>query len=262
MTSATARASAPTIPEPVRALAVCLAMASAACTSFHEVSIDTPLQSKIDVGEFRRVLVAGFVTELSDEDIDLQSETVRLLQNQLRSAAKLQVLEPDHPPLMDALEKTLEEMGGGGTYSETEKERYRLEGDKVLGDTEFWRRIGEEYQNPLIVTGKVGFESQNRSGFQAEESVVRDPRSQRQRVVRGNRYLERTAFSLNIEFYFVNGRTGETLHKEKFSEEVLYGEDQKVSPLSSYFDLMDRLLPNFLGIISPQRIRGTRVLLQ
>jgi len=24
---------------------------------------------------------------------------------------------------------------------------------------------------------------------------------------------------------------------------------------------MDRLLPNFLGVISPQRIRGTRVLL-
>ena len=46
------------------------------------------------------------------------------------------------------------------------------------------------------------------------------------------------------------------------AEEVLYGEDQKVSPLSSYFELMDRLLPNFLGVISPQKIRGTRVLLK
>jgi hypothetical protein len=43
---------------------------------------------------------------------------------------------------------------------------------------------------------------------------------------------------------------------------VLYGEDQKTSPLSSYFELMDRLLPNFLGVISAQRIRGTRVLLR
>jgi hypothetical protein len=34
-----------------------------------------------------------------------------------------------------------------------------------------------------------------------------------------------------------------------------------VSPLSSYFELMDRLLPNFLGVITPQKIRGTRVLL-
>ena len=43
---------------------------------------------------------------------------------------------------------------------------------------------------------------------------------------------------------------------------MLYGEDQKVSALSSYFELMDRLLPNFMGVISPQRIRGTRILLQ
>ena len=60
----------------------------------------------------------------------------------------------------------------------------------------------------------------------------------------------------------MDGRTGETLHKEKFTEEVMYGDDQKISPLSSYFELMDRLLPNFLGVISPQRVRGTRVLLR
>ncbi len=58
------------------------------------------------------------------------------------------------------------------------------------------------------------------------------------------------------DFYFVDGRTGQTLHKEKFTEEVLYGEEQKISPLSSYFELMDRLLPNFLGVISPQKMRG------
>jgi hypothetical protein len=66
---------------------------------------------------------------------------------------------------------------------------------------------------------------------------------------------------MTADFVFVDGRTGQTLHKEKFSEEVLYSDDQKTSPLSSYFELMDRLLPNFLGVISPQRIRGTRVLL-
>ena len=80
--------------------------------------------------------------------------------------------------------------------------------------------------------------------------------------MRGNRFLERKAFTLSADFYFVDGRTGETLHKEKFTEEVLYAEDQKISPLSAYFELMDRLLPNFLGVITPQKIRGTRVLLQ
>jgi len=231
------------------------------CASFVEVPVETPLQSKLEVGSFRRVLIAGFISDPGESDVDLSPETVRLLQNQLRSNSKMQILEPDHPPLQDALDKVRSRFSEPDKMTKPERDQFRLEAEKVLQDGEFWRRIGEEFQNPLIVTGKIGFDTQNRSGFQAEERVVRDARGQ-PRMVRGNRYLERKGFSLNADFYFVDGRTGQTLHKEKFTEEVLYGEDQKISPLSSYFELMDRLLPNFLGVISPQKIRGTRVLLQ
>jgi hypothetical protein len=225
-----------------------------------EIPVETPLQSKIDVTRFRRVLVAGFASDLGESDIELGSETSRLLQNQLRSSTRLQVLEPDQPPLQAALAAAVEGLGPGGKYTKAERDQYRLETDRVLQDAAFWRKIGEEYQDPLIVSGRVGFEQQNRSGFQAEERVVRE--QGRPRLVRGNRYLERKGFSLTAEFIFVDGRTGETLHKEKFTEEVLYNEEQKTSPLSSYFELMDRLLPNFLGVISPQKVRGTRILLR
>ena len=256
MTSATARPR-----RSLRALLL-LPLLAVGCASFVEVPVETPLQSKIDVGSFRRVLVAGFVTDLGEADVDLAPETVRLLQNQLRSNTKMQVLEPDRPPLNDALEQVLERLGEGDKYTKQEREQYKLEADRILQDGAFWRKVGEEFQSPLIVTGRMGFETQNRSGFQSEERVVREPGSNRSRLVRGNRYLERKGFSLSAEFQFVDGRSGQTLHKEKFTEEVLYGEEQKVSALSSYFELMDRLLPNFLGVISPQKIRGTRVLLR
>jgi hypothetical protein len=243
-------------------LVLATALGASGCASFVEVPVETPLQSKIDVGSFRRVLIAGFVTDIGESDVDLGSETSRLLQNQLRSNTRLQVLEPDRPPLQDALDKVLQNLGESGKYTKQEREQYRLEADKLLQDGEFWRKLGEEYQNPLIVTGRIGFEVQNRSGFQSEERVMRDPGTNRPRLVRGNRYLERKGYSLSADFYFVDGRTGQTLHKEKFTEEVLYGEEQKISPLSSFFELMDRLLPNFLGVISPQKIRGTRVLLR
>jgi hypothetical protein len=238
-----------------------VALFSAGCASFVEVPVETPLSSKIDVSSFRRVLIAGFVTEPGDADVDLSSETSRLIQNQLRSGTMLQVLEPDRPPLGDALRTVQLRITPNGKFSKADREQYRLEADKVLGDAEYWRKVGEEYQSPLIVTGRLGFDEQNRSGFQSEERVVRDS-SNRPRLVRGNRYLERKGYALSAEFYFLDGRTGGLLHKEKFTEEVLYGEEQKVSPLSSYFELMDRLLPNFLGVISPQKIRGTRILLK
>ena len=260
MTSAIARPRRSRLP--LRTSLLPVAVLSVSCASYVEVPVETPLQSKIDVTKFRRVLVAGFVTELADDnDMDVSSETARLLQNQLRSSTKLQVLEPDRPPLHDALEKAVEKLGEGGRYTREEKEQYKVEADRVLGDADYWRKVGEEYQYPLIITGRIGLEAQNRSGFQSDERVVRDPGTNRPRLMRGSRYLERKGYSLSADFHFVDGQTGQTLHKEKFTEEVLYGEDQKTSPLSSYFELMDRLLPNFLGVVSPQRIRGTRVLL-
>jgi hypothetical protein len=244
-----------------RALAPLAVLFGLGCSSVLEVPVETPLQSKLDVSAFRRILIAGFVTDLEDSDVDLSAETSRLLQNQLRSNTRLQVLEPDRPPLQDALEKALEKIGEGGSYNKDEKEQYRLEADRLLQDPEFWRKMGEEYQQPLIVAGKLNFESQNRSGFQPEERVVRTAAGQ-PTLVRGNRYMERKGFTLSADFFFIDSKTGELLHKERFSEEVLYSEDQRVSALSSYFELMDRLLPNFLGVITPQRIRGTRVLLR
>lgn len=242
-------------------LLLAAALAACGCAGIVEVPVETPLQSKLDVSSFRRILIAGFVTDLEPSEVDLSSETSRLLQNQLRSNTRLQVLEPDRPPLQTALDHLLEKLGSEGRYNKEEKEQFKLEADRLLQDGGYWRKLGEEYQQPLVVTGRLGFQDQNRSGFQPVESVVRRPGDGRPTLVRGNRYMERKGFSLSADFYFIDTKTGETLHKERFTEEVLYSEDQRVSPLSSYFELMDRLLPNFLGVITPQKIRGTRVLL-
>lgn len=231
------------------------------CAGYVDVPVETPLQSKIDVQRFRRALVAGFLVEANGSDVDLQSETVRLLENQLKTRTKLQVLEADRPPLLDAIEKARDAQPGGSGAS-LSPEQTRVVGDHILQDTAFWRGIGEEFQSPLIVSGRMSYEVSSRSGFQSEERMVNDPLTGAPRMIRGNRYTERKAFSITADFYFVDGGTGAILHREKFSEEVIYGEDQKVSALSAYFELMDRLLPNFLGIVSPQRIRGQRILLR
>jgi len=67
---------------------------------------------------------------------------------------------------------------------------------------------------------------------------------------------------LKPRFVFIDGRTGTVLHSENFREEVLYNANQTSPALSSYFELMDRLIPSFLNTLSSQTIRGSRVLLQ
>jgi hypothetical protein len=69
-------------------------------------------------------------------------------------------------------------------------------------------------------------------------------------------------FALTPKFVFIDGRTGVVLYSETFHEEALYQESQTTPALSSYFELMDKLLPGFLNTLSSQRIRGTRILLK
>ncbi len=62
--------------ETVRPRSVSLLLAllsSVACASFVEVPVETPLSSKLDVGAFRRVLIAGFVTEPGEADVVLET---------------------------------------------------------------------------------------------------------------------------------------------------------------------------------------------
>ena len=75
-------------------------------------------------------------------------------------------------------------------------------------------------------------------------------------------YMDRKGFILRPKFVFIDGRTGTVLDSEVFREQVLYNPNQDTPALSSYFELMDRLIPGFLGTLSSQKIRGTRFLLK
>ncbi len=222
--------------------------------------MNTPVQSKLDVTRFKRLLVAGFVVD-GQEDIDLQAETIRLLQNHLRANAKLRVLEPDRPPLQDALDRLEQPLASNGRPTKPERDQLQAESDRLLQDAAFWQKVGEEYQQPLIISGRVGFEAKSQAGFEAEDRLGAAEAPAPGYPAGARHYTERRGYTLTTDFHFVDGRTGQTLHKERFSEEILYSEEHKVSALSAYFELMDRLLPNVLGVISTQRIRGTRVLL-
>ena len=245
----------------------------ASCTSYYEVPIEVPIDAKLDVSRFNRILVASFTTQ-TNERLDLDSETVRLLRNQLRMRSNLQVLDAEVEPLGDFSEEALEDAGlliefaeleeqarAEGEEEISQQEWIDLEQDKLLEDEDYWMQLGEEYQNPLIVTGKLSFGSESRSGFTRRDRYTRDAFN-RPQLQRSQQFQERTGFTLNAEFFFIDGETGRTIHRERFTEEVIYGRDEQTSALSSYFELMDRLLPNFLSILSPQTFRGTRILLK
>ncbi len=314
-----------TAPRNVAAVASILVLCAAiGCTNFYEIPIETPIQPKMDVTPFTRVLVAGFISGGTD-DVDGNLETVRLLRSQLRSKSNLRVIEAEVLPLADIAREQIKappsaptstpadhgraggpagggeatnhsgssqpvtesggqapaatqttpaegstpqlqpvpplpggsDAGDGKIRNEKDLERYQA----FFENTEFWKKLGQEHQNPLIVTGTVLFTNTQSQGFVTQNREIIDPLGRR--VVQPYRtYMERKGFIIEPRFIFIDGRTGAVLYSDRFHEEVLYPAQQQTPPLSSYFELMDRLIPSFLGSLSTQRIRGTRVLLK
>jgi len=276
------------------AAAACLAAVTLACgTDYYEIPIETPIQPKLDVSPFQRVLVIGFVAG-GTEDVDANQETVRLLRSQLRTKSSLKVIDADILPLIDIAkdqsqsqnqgaseDSTTREGGappaprtsnGNGNGSDRSAQAMALPAnikdekdlepyERLFANTAYWKRIGEEFQNPLIVTGTVLFTNRSTSGFVQRDQETFDSLGRR-RVVPVRAYMERKGFILRPKFVFIDGRTGATMYSESYREEILYNAQQNTPALSSYFELMDRLVPNFLSALSSQKIRGTRVLLK
>jgi hypothetical protein len=261
--------------------AACAVLAVACGGELFEVPIETPIKAKLDVSAFQRVLVAGFVAGGNDE-LDTNQETVRLLRSQLRSKSNLRVIDADPMTLIDVAKdqnKAATESEGSATrVSDRElsdrnvsqpsalpdkiKDQKDLEPyDRLFANTAYWKRIGEEYQNPLIVTGSVLFAPRTSSGFVTRETEVYDGLGRRS-VIPTRTYMERKGFVLRPKFVFIDGRTGATISSLSRSEEVLYNAQQSTPALSSYFELMDRIVPDFLGTLSSQKIKGTRILLK
>ncbi|MGH9329508.1 MAG: hypothetical protein ACRD09_03610, partial [Vicinamibacterales bacterium] len=239
---------------------------------------------------FSRVLVAGFIAGGSD-DVDANLETVRLLRSQLRTKSDLKVIEADVLPLAElaaeqgvqvqpATDKADKTDGTAATVGtpqpvpplppaaapNADEPKIRNEKDleayeKIFADVSFWKKLGEEYQNPLIVTGTVLFTPHSRAAFVQRETEYFDALGRR-RVVPVRQYMERKGFILVPTFVFIDGRTGTRLHRESYRKEVLYPSSQNTPALSSYFELMDQVIPEFLGALSTTKIRGTRVLLK
>lgn len=240
-----------------------LGLTSAACVSFTEVAVETPIQAKLDVTPFQRVLVAGFLGGGS-KSLDAAAETARLLRSQLRTKSVMRVIDADALQLVQEVDKRRQGTPPGDTAPDeprikTEKDLQEYEA--ILSDVEFWKKLGQEFQGPLIVTGSVLFTEVERSGMISKPRQYTDPLG-RVQVEEHREFANQKGYALTPKFVFIDGRTGTQLYSESFHEEALYSETQNTPALSAYFELMDKLLPGFLNTLSTQKIKGTRILIK
>ena len=173
---------------------------------------------------------------------------------------------PEGKPTPEVKPTTSEPVDPAGHSPQAQVARVRDEKslasfEPIFANVEYWKKLGEEFQQPLIVTGTVLFTPQSKSGMVSQTRETYDNLGRRV-VVPTRVFMERKGYILRPKFIFIDGRTGTRIYSESFREERLYPSQQNVPALSSYFELMDDVIPRFLNVLSTQKVRGTRVLLK
>jgi len=218
----------------IASLAAALAVTAACGVSFYEVGIETPIQAKLDTTPFQRVLVLGFLSG-GTKDVDVNSETVRLLRSQLRTKSNLKVIDTDVVSLVDVVDKmkgnlAMPAAAPGAALepdpakdaaprdpkdpkADVKSEKDLQAYEPIFADVAYWKKLGEEYQNPLIVTGVVYFTDINKSGIVETPKEMIDAAGLRQ-VVSVRQWLDRKGFAIAPKFIFIDGRTGTQLYTD------------------------------------------------
>ena len=225
----------------------------AGCTAadIYKIQIAMPPDQKL-LG-FRRVLIAGFLADRSDQ-MDLNEETARFLRTRLRSETSLSVMESEPLDLAAVSPLTPRQLEAPAATFEhsnltrgTDSIPFRAD-DAVFANLPFWRRLGEEYLEPLIVTGTVLFEPAA-------------ARLEQRQIGRRTIYVWHRGFSLTLRLIMINGQTGEIINSVALRKLTAHAATAREGELSLYFRLMERTMPSVLDALGPQTNRY-RVLLK
>jgi hypothetical protein len=193
------------------------------------VTVSLPMPPRLKLEGSESILVISF---LDDETrfLDINREMVRYLRSAFRSRTGHEILDIVPPPAVP--EQTLEDL---------------------LANREFWKHLHREYGADLIVSGVLGFDREDVSGYQPVD-IVSSTTGQK---IRQTRFVEQEKFSYHVEVFFIDGSTGEPLYRDRLQRSAIIRGSQN-DPITTFFDLSDTISAEILGIVTTRMREDTR----
>ena len=194
-----------------------------------QVTVELPMPPRLKLEGTESILVIDF---LDDETrfLDINREMVRFLRSAFHNRTAHEVLDVVPPPAVP--EQTIEDL---------------------LANTEFWKHLYREYGADLIVSGVLGFDREDISGYQ-DVDVVSSTTGQK---VRQTRFVEQERFSYHVEVFFIDGKTGKPLYRDKLQRSAVIRGSQN-DPITTFFDLSDTISAEVLAIVQTRMRLDTR----
>jgi hypothetical protein len=193
------------------------------------VSVGVPVPPRLTLEEISTLLVASFRAQDSTL-LDINRELVRFIRSEFSKKTDLEVLDVVPPPAIP--EQTVEDL---------------------LANKEFWKYLAREHGADLIISGIVMYGREDISGFEDVDYVS----SSTGQKVRQTRFVERERFEYSLDIFFMDGRSGELLHRDRMSRSLLF-RGQLNDPITAFYELNESMAADVLAVVVPRRRQESR----
>jgi len=197
-----------------------------------KVPVQLPVPPRMDISDVGTLLVVSFLVPDENSLIDVNHELVRFLRSKFQRYLEVKVLDIRPAPAIP--EQTLEDL---------------------IANHEFWRHLGREYDADLIVSGRVGYDRLDYSGFR-DVDVISPATGQK---VRTSRFVEQERFEYHVDLIFMDGATGELRHRDRLQRDAVYQGSQN-DPIAAFFELNESMSADLLAIVKSRTREELRVI--
>ena len=201
--------------------------------SNRSVRIDLPLPPKLDLSQYDQIYIPGFITDVANEEFDVDWETVNFFKRELKRNQVLGLIDEEPVDMSDRDPRSF-----------------------FTRQQPFFQSFNfPQSENVLALTGVVTFESLDRSGFREVEGTDNFGRQTYR-----TQFVEVTGFNLGLRVFVYDVNTGQLLYRELLRDSMeLEGTDPDLKLV--FYDLMQRVSDRVMGLFSQTMVKAERNLL-
>ncbi len=198
-----------------------LLAASCSTVNYTRVNVEVPIKTVLDIQKLEEIIITDFFIKKEAEDFDINQELVNFFTTEMKQSFK-------------------------GTVT---SHKTSFENEQLFKDSSFWKNLQTDSQEAVFFSGIAEYSKEVRKAIlETKKKDAEDPFS------RDKAIEERRFYTLNLDLYIINAKTGETIYSREFKESQGYENPKQTGPFA-FYELTERVKKKFFANI----LGGSRV---
>lgn len=198
-------------------LLVLLFFFSCTSSSYLKLRVEIPRRAAFNLEQFSEIVITNFFIKKRTKKFDLNQELVNYFASEIEREFK------------------------GKTSSKT----ISLEKEEVFSDKEFWKNLPLDLKGAVLLTGSAQYSEEIRKTISETKKDYSEDLSSKGKIME-----ERRFYTLSLNLYLIDAKTGEALYKRSFKESKGYKNPNQTAPFA-FFELIQivkgKFFRNILG---------------